>query len=205
MDIKQRIIEKAGDLFFQVGIKNVSMDELASALGISKRTIYENFKDKEDILLSLILKLRDERDAVFQTFLKKDYNVMEVFIKVIELQKTMPVCDVRFYQDIYKYYPKITRFMQENVERNNVFLRGFLQKGIDQGYIREDLNVNVAAFLVEESTNVYIRASYLEKPPFSFSDLFYTMMINFVRGISTGKGIEIIDHYLSKQKLEKSN
>lgn len=205
MDIKQRIIEKAGDLFFQVGIKNVSMDELASALGISKRTIYENFKDKEDILLSLILKLRDERDAVFQTFLKKDYNVMEVFIKVIELQKTMPVCDVRFYQDIYKYYPKITRFMQENVERNNVFLRGFLQKGIDQGYIREDLNVNVAAFLVEESTNVYIRASYLEKPPFSFSDLFYTMMINFVRGISTGKGIEIIDNYLSKQKLEKSN
>lgn len=205
MDIKQRIIEKAGDLFFQVGIKNVSMDELASALGISKRTIYENFKDKEDILLSLILKLRDERDAVFQTFLKKDYNVMEVFIKVIELQKTMPVCDVRFYQDIYKYYPKVTRFMQENVERNNVFLRGFLQKGIDQGYIREDLNVNVAAFLVEESTNVYIRASYLEKPPFSFSDLFYTMMINFVRGISTGKGIEIIDHYLSKQKLEKSN
>ncbi|HBG57372.1 TetR/AcrR family transcriptional regulator [Proteiniphilum sp. UBA1028] len=205
MDIKQRIIEKAGDLFFQVGIKNVSMDELASALGISKRTIYENFKDKEDILLSLILKLRDERDAVFQTFLKKDYNVMEVFIKVIELQKTMPVCDVRFYQDIYKYYPKVTRFMQENVERNNVFLRGFLQKGIDQGYIREDLNVNVAAFLVEESTNVYIRASYLEKPPFSFSDLFYTMMINFVRGISTGKGIEIIDNYLSKQKLEKSN
>jgi len=205
MDIKQRIIEKAGDLFFQFGIKNVSMDELASTLGISKRTIYENFKDKEDILLSLILKLRDERAAVFQTFLAKDYNVVEVFIRIIELQQTVPVCDVRFFQDIYKYYPQISRMIQENEEKNNAFLRGFLQKGIDQGYIRENLNVNVAAFLVEESTYVYIRASYLEKPPFSFSDLFYTMMINFVRGISTEKGIRIIDAYLAKSVQDNNN
>ena len=181
------------------------MDELASTLGISKRTIYENFKDKEDILLSLILKLRDERAAVFQTFLAKDYNVVEVFIRIIELQQTVPVCDVRFFQDIYKYYPQISRMIQENEEKNNAFLRGFLQKGIDQGYIRENLNVNVAAFLVEESTYVYIRASYLDKPPFSFSDLFYTMMINFVRGISTEKGIRIIDAYLAKSVQDNNN
>lgn len=205
MDIKQRIIEKAGDLFFQFGVKNVSMDELASSLGISKRTIYENFKDKEEILLSLILKLRDERDAAFQMFLAKDHNVVEVFIKIIELQQSVPVCDAKFFQDIYKYYPDISRLMQENVERNNVFLRTFLQKGIEQGFIREDLNVNVAAFLVEESTYVYIRASYLEKPPFSFAELFYTMMINFVRGISTEKGIRIIDAYLSKRIQDNRN
>lgn len=205
MDIKQRIIEKAGDLFFQFGVKNVSMDELASSLGISKRTIYENFKDKEEILLSLILKLRDERDAAFQMFLAKDHNVVEVFIKIIELQQSVPVCDAKFFQDIYKYYPDISRLMQENVEKNNVFLRTFLQKGIEQGFIREDLNVNVAAFLVEESTYVYIRASYLEKPPFSFAELFYTMMINFVRGISTEKGIRIIDAYLSKRIQDNRN
>ncbi len=61
MGIKERIIVKAGDLFFQYGIKSVSMDELASSLGISKRTIYKNFKDKEEILLSLLVRLRDER------------------------------------------------------------------------------------------------------------------------------------------------
>jgi AcrR family transcriptional regulator len=205
MDTKQRIIEKAADLFFQFGIKNVSMDELASTLGISKRTIYENFKDKEDILMSFILKLRGERDADFQPLLAKDYNVMEVFIKIIELQQTTPVCDARFFQDIYKYYPQISRMMHENEEKSNAFLRGFLQKGIKQGYIREDLNVNVVAFLVEEATNIYVRASYLEKPPFSFADLFYTMMINFVRGISTEKGIKIIDDYLAKRKQEKIN
>lgn len=201
MDIKNRIIEKAGELFFQYGIKNISMDELASSLGMSKRTIYENFKDKEDILRSLILKLGEERNKIFNEFLVEGLNVVEVFINVIEIQKKMPVSNTKFLQDIYKYYPKISKLMQGNIEKNNQFLQEFLLKGIDQGYIRDDLNIEVTAFLVEESTYTYIRASFLEKPPFSFSDLFYTMMINFVRGISTEKGIKIIDAHLDKKKI----
>jgi|SRR5690554_244553 len=200
MDIKDRIIEKAGELFFEYGIKNISMDELASSLGISKRTIYENFKDKEDILRFLITKLSNERNKIFKEFLEEGLNVVEIFIKVIEIQMDMPVSSAKFIQDIYKYYPKITKLLQENIEKNNEFLQNFLFKGIGQGYIREDLNVEVTAFLVEESTYTYIRASYMEKPPFSFSDLFYTMMINFVRGISTEKGIKIIDAHLENKK-----
>lgn len=199
MDIKDRIIEKAGELFFQYGIRNISMDELASSLGMSKRTIYENFKDKEDILKSLILKIKDERNEVIKEFLVKGLNVVEVFINVIEIQKKMPVSNAKFIQDIYKYYPNITKIMQEHIEKNNVFLQEFLLKGIEQGFIREDLNIKVTAFLVEESTYTYIRASYLEQPPFSFPELFYTMMINFVRGISTEKGIKIIDAHLAKK------
>ena len=200
MDIKDRIIEKAGELFFEYGIKNISMDELASSLGISKRTIYENFKDKEDILRFLITKLSNERNKIFKEFLEDGLNVVEIFIKVIEIQMDMPISSAKFIQDIYKYYPKITKLLQENIEKNNEFLQNFLLKGIGQGYIREDLNVEVTAFLVEESTYTYIRASYMEKPPFSFSDLFYTMMINFVRGISTEKGIKIIDAHLENKK-----
>ena len=199
MDLKERIIEVAGNLFFQYGIKNISMDELASSLGISKRTIYENFEDKEDILHSLIVKLRDKRNDSFRSFLTKGYNVVEVFIKVIETQKKMPVTNVKFFQDIYKYYPKISKMMQDDIERNNILMQDFLRNGIEQGYIRDDLNIAVTAFLVEESTHIYIRASYLEQPPFSFSELFYTMMINFVRGILTEKGINIIDTYLNSK------
>lgn len=200
MEIRDRIINKAGDLFFMYGIKSVSMDELASSLGISKRTIYENFKDKEDILNSLLIKIRDERNDVFKQFLADEYNVVEVFLKVIEIHTQLPVSNEKFFQDIYKYYPKIATMMQKNMEKNNMLLQDFLLNGISQGYIREDLNVKIAAFLVEESTYTYIRASYLEKAPFSFNELFYTMMINFVRGISTEKGIKIIDTYLQEKK-----
>jgi len=202
MEIKERIIAKAGDLFFQYGIKSVSMDELASSLGISKRTIYENFKDKEEILSSLLVSLRDERRKVFDSLISDKNNVVEIFIKIIEIQQSTPICNVKFFEDIQKYYPQANRNIEADKEKNKEFLVKFLQKGIEEGYIREDLNVEVTAFLVEQSTYIYIRATSLEKPLFTFSELFYTMMINFVRGILTEKGIKIIDAYLEQQKAK---
>jgi AcrR family transcriptional regulator len=197
---KDRIIEKAGDLFQQYGIKNVSMDEIASSLGISKRTIYENFKDKEEILLSVLHLFFDTKSKVFKTFIADCANVVEVFIAIIEVHRNTPICDVKFIEDIQKYYPRAASLLKEHTENNNHHLQDFLRQGIREGYIREDLNVDVAAFLVEETTYTYIRASYLKTPLFSFNELFYTMMINFVRGIMTGKGIDIIDNYLKQRK-----
>ena len=205
MELRDRIIEKAGNLFIQYGIKNSSMDEIATSLGISKRTIYENFKDKEDLLISFLQKTWYERNAHFATYLTGDYNVISVFLRVIEAQQNLPLANVKFFEDIQKYYPQAAKLIKEDVARSNAFLRDFLRKGIAQGYIRSDLNVEVTAFLVEDGTQTYIRASYLEKPPFSFQELFFTMMINFIRGISTEKGIRIIDQYLSDQEQNTEN
>ncbi|MDD4800552.1 MAG: TetR/AcrR family transcriptional regulator [Proteiniphilum sp.] len=203
MELHERIIEKAGNLFIQYGVKNSSMDEIATSLGISKRTIYEIFRDKEELLISFLKKTRDERNAYFADYLCDEYNVIEVFLKIIEAQQNMPMANVKFFEDIRKYYPRAAKLIQEEVDRNNAFLRKFLRKGIGQGFIRENLNVDVTAFLVEDSTYTYIRASYLEQPPFSFRELFFTMMINFIRGISTEKGIRIIDEYLANQEKKQ--
>jgi AcrR family transcriptional regulator len=200
MELNERIIEKAGELFRKYGIKNVSMDEIASSMGISKRTLYENFKNKEDILLSTLHWFDDKRKEEFEPLFAQCKNSVEVFIKLIEVHENAQDCSAKFFEDIQKYYPRAANMIKKHTEINKTHLRNFLLQGIKEGYIREDLNVNVAAFLVEESTYTYIRASYLEKPPFSFNELFYTMMINFVRGIMTGKGIRIIDAYLRQQK-----
>lgn len=200
MGIKERIIAKAGDLFFLYGIKSVSMDELAFSLGISKRTIYENFRDKEEILLSLLRDLQNKHRQVFGSLITNTSNVVEIFIKIIEIQQSAPICNAKFFEDIQKYYPRANEFIEDDVDKKKESLVKFLQNGITQGYVREDLNVEVTAFLMEQGSSIYIRATYLEKPPFTYSELFYTMMINFVRGILTEKGIKIIDDYLALQK-----
>lgn len=205
MEIKERIIQQAGRLFFQYGVKSISMDEVASSLGISKRTIYEHFKDKEDLLLSYLKYMINKRNDAIKGFMKQSDNVIEIFLRIMEIQKTKSFASVKFHEDIYKYYPKVDAFLKEEAEKANRFFIEFLQKGIEQGVIRENLNVQVVAFLVEESVSVYIRASYLEKPPFSFSELISTMMINFIRGISTERGIKIVDEYLKNNKMSKSN
>jgi AcrR family transcriptional regulator len=204
MTLKERIVKKAGTLFYQYGIKNVSMDDLASSLGISKRTLYENFRDKEEVLLTYLADKRDERNNKIVEVINRSENMIEVFLYFIEYHKNKELPSIKFYEDIYKYYPRIYKLIQKDVENNKVHIKRYLQQGIDQGYIRGDLNVDVAAFLVEESTYTYIRAAYLEKPPFSFQQLFFTMMVNFIRGISTNKGIQIIDDYLISKTNENN-
>ena len=205
MTLKERIVSKAGTLFYQYGIKSVSMDDLASSLGISKRTLYENFRDKEDLLISFLKKTWADRYACFSAYLCDEYNVIELFLKIIEAQLNRPMVNVKFFEDINRYYPYAAKLIQEEVNRNNAFLRDFLRKGIEQGYIYRNLNVEVTAFLLEDSTYTYIRASHMEQPPFSYRELFFTMMINFIRGISTEKGIRIIDEYLANQEKKTEN
>lgn len=200
METKERIIRKASELFYQYGIRSVSKDELASSLNISKRTIYETFKDKEEILLSVISAMKAQRKADFESLVSDASNVIEVFIAIIEIHQTVPACCDRFYDEIHRYYPRVSRFIHDLNKENNRKLRSFLKNGIKQGYVRDDLNVKVAAFLVEESTFTYAFANQRKRPKFSYHELFYTMMINFLRGISTTKGIEIIDDYLAKKR-----
>lgn len=203
MDIKDRIIQQAGRLFFQYGVKSTSMDEVASSLGISKRTIYENFRDKEDLLLSYLKQVCEDRKKAVQELMERFDNVVEVFLNIMEIHKTATFANIKFYEDIYRYYPNVDAFLKEESHKANEFFVQFLKKGVEQGVIRENLNIEVVAFLVEESTSIYMRASHIDKFPFSFSELTSTMMINFIRGISTEKGIKIVDEYLKKQQIEQ--
>lgn len=203
MDVKERIVKEAGKLFLENGIKNVSMDYLASSIGISKRTIYENFRDKEEILNTFLLQAKEDNEKKLSQIIDKSDNIAEIFIRIIEFHRNKRLFSVKFFEDIYKYYPDIYERIRKENEKSINQAKKLLQKGIREEYIRKDLNVDVTAFLMEESTNIYIRASYLEKPPFSFQELFFTMMISFIRGISTEKGIKIIDDYLTKNACEK--
>jgi AcrR family transcriptional regulator len=203
MDIKDRIIQQAGRLFFQYGVKSTSMDEVASSLGISKRTIYENFRDKEDLLLSYLKQVCEDRKKTVQELMERFDNVVEVFLNIMEIHKTATFANIKFYEDIYRYYPNVDAFLKEESHKANEFFVQFLKKGVEQGVIRENLNIEVVAFLVEESTSIYMRASHIDKFPFSFSELISTVMVNFIRGISTEKGIKIVDKYLEKQQIEQ--
>ena len=112
MDLKDRIINQAGDLFVKHGIKRISMDEIASKLGISKRTIYQNFEDKEDLLLQYIRQKDLMQSEYVKDLSKNEQTVVHVFLRTIEMHKEFDFFNVRFLDDVKKYYPKA---MQELV------------------------------------------------------------------------------------------
>lgn len=206
--LKERILEQAGKLFYLYGIKNVSMDDLASTLGVSKRTIYENFKDKEDILNSFLMSVKEKRDKLFAKYVDESSDTIEIFLKIIEYHSKNEMPAVKFYEEIFKYYPNIHQKILADTKLNKLHFRNFLKQGVEQGYFRDDLNIDIVAFLVEQNNYTFMRAAfmreaYVEKPSFSHNELFFNMMINFIRGVSTHKGIEIIDEYLSRKNETK--
>ena len=198
MELKDRIIEQAGELFVKHGIKRISMDEIASRLGISKRTIYQNFKDKEDLLLHYIRHMDKMKAEYIKDISKDEQTVVHVFLRIIEMRKEFDFLNMIFIDDVKKYYPKAKQEMIDQQNRGIIFIKQFLEEGMAQGVIRKDLNIEVVSFLLQDSNRTFIDASRLTNKTFSNWDLFFTTMINFIRGISTANGIEIVDTFLTK-------
>ena len=198
MELKDRIIDQAGELFVKHGIKRISMDEIAAKLGISKRTIYQNFEDKEDLLLHFIRHMEFMQIEYVKDLSKNEKTVVHVFLRTIEMHKEFDFFNVRFLDDVEKYYPKAKRELAEQQTRGVIFIKQFLEEGMSQGVIRKDLNVEVVSFLLQDSNRTFINATRLANRSFTNWELFFTSMINFIRGISATPGIEIVDTYLTK-------
>jgi len=194
--VKQRIIEEASELFGRSGVKSITMDDLARHLSISKRTIYENFKDKEDLLIACVEVFSEENFKKQQKAFHEADNVADAILLI--LQKNAAQATQRQFNminDIRKYYPQV---FKEHLARFQVDqfrdMEHLIQRGINEGVFRDDLNPEIIAlFFCRQGEGVIQGNKDLEK--FSLSDIFDNIAITFLRGICTAKGIEIINKY----------
>lgn len=201
MEIKDKIARAAGELFMQHGVKNVSMDEIAGVLGMSKRTIYLHFSDKEDILIYFLEYIEKREKDGIQQIVQSVPTVVHAFLQILEMHQDLESqYNIKFQEDIEKFFPKANQLWIEQRERSTILTKQYLEEGIKQGVIREGLNLEVIAFLLQDTNNTYLHASRMMSRPFTIWELFRTMFTNFIRGISTYKGIEIIDEYLANYK-----
>ena len=83
-ELRERIIMTSTEAFTSKGIKCITMDDIAAALGISKRTLYEVFADKETLLKESILKIQQDRDKYLQEVYEHSSNVLEVILAVFQ-------------------------------------------------------------------------------------------------------------------------
>ena len=195
--VKQRIIEEASELFGRSGVKSITMDELARHLGISKRTIYENFKDKEALLIACIDVFHAENQIFTERAFREADNVAEAILTLLQ-RNTEQVTQQQFnmISDIRKYYPQVYKERLTNLHIHKIKeMEQLIQRGIMEGVFRENLNPKVIAhFFSRQMEDVARNARYLEE--FSLFDIFENITMTFLRGVCTTKGIEIIDKYI---------
>lgn len=205
MTTKEQIIDGALELFKRMGIRGVTMDMLAEHLGMSKRTIYENFENKDQIVEACVLRENEIRQTMADRIISQSTHYIETYIlfmwaHINQLRTISPL----FMYDLKRLYPK-TICRQAGEFDNHI--RGkmveFIEMGKNDGVFRQDINSQIAASIVFEMVK-QLHMSDNDKAVlanFPLAEVFEHMAVNFIRGLATPKGIELVDYYYDKHKL----
>jgi AcrR family transcriptional regulator len=198
MEVRKKIIDEATLQFLQYGVRNVTMDGIAASLGMSKRTVYELFKDKTSLVHSCLEVLAEKHKSKNEEIQHSSKNVIEtIFSFMQEGIKAMNSINPVFFRDLEKLYPKTWNNLHMENEKEALSLsQELLQKGISEGLFRQEINIPIVAKLFYQQMNLLADEKVFPRNEYNYSDVFQSLTINFMRGISTTKGIELIDKML---------
>lgn len=201
LDTRSKIIGKAAALFVESGIKGITMDELAEHLGMSKRTIYEHFADKKELVKECVIFIDNKKDELAKDAVKHSKNVIETLLTLhLDNLKMMGSVNRKFADDIKKFYPELHNYFQEKRESSVYSTISFLQKGVEEGVVRDDQNVEIYANLLHEEMYLLFDNRSIHLSEFSVKEVYSVMFLCFLRGIATNKGLAVIDDFLMKNK-----
>lgn len=193
-----RIIEQATPMFLHYGIKAVTMDMIATRLGMSKRTLYENFKEKNELLLACLKKAETDRDARLKTYYIHRKNVIELLLNVHEdILRFMHDASPAYFIDMERYYPKVYDCYAREKETHKQAIVDLLREGIGEGVIRSDINLEIVSTLLSVQFDLLKNADQIFKSKYTFIEIFETIFKSFIRGIATPEGVRYADEFFA--------
>ncbi len=204
MDYRERIITEAASLFMKYGIRSVTMDDIAHQLGISKRTIYENFSDKDELLTDVIKSMVKKQKESFRRALEGSENVIEALFEILRIasfhfDSTSPT----LFMDLKKYHYKIYELaFQKGDIRNYEITMLILQRGVEEKIFRSDINLEIVNAGVHGLLDAARNHDALPPMKYSKYELADNLFFSFLFGISTPEGRELINSYKKQKRTE---
>lgn len=199
MEVKERILKAAEELFLKFGIRSVTMDEIASELGISKKTIYLHFEDKDAIVHEMATNRMSHEQGVCERIYEEAENPIHEVVKEIEiLKKEAATFNPVIIYDLKKYHPKTWAVFQQH--KQTIFLditRRNLQEGVKQGLYRPEINIEILSRLRMEEFDFAFDPSVFPNNTFNQFEVHKTFIDHFLRGVVTEKGLKIYEQYIN--------
>lgn len=197
MSLARRIISQSSDLFIRFGIKAITMDEISREIGVSKRTIYENFKDKDELLRSCLIYLDEYYDREKDKLIIDSNNTIDMVFRVLKHGvNTINSINPLFFTDLKKYHYKIWNdTYRMNSERHLAQTITSLKKGINEGLYRREIDIEIVAKLLHEQLRILSEEQIFPSARYSKTSVFENIIINFIRGIATRRGLDLIEEY----------
>lgn len=205
MEIKNRIIEQAKALFLKLGIRSVSMDDICSQLGISKKTIYQHFSDK-DQLVEMVLQgeinvMQTETLACSDSSanaIEEVFLTMEMATRHLTKMNPMVLFDLQkfHFNSFQQFMEHKNRFLLEVISNN-------LKKGVSEGLYRSNLNMDVLSKYRLEALMIPFHIEHFPPSTYNLAEVSNAITENFLYGLATTKGYQLIEEY--KQKRENKH
>lgn len=200
-ELRERIIETAVEAFTIHGIKSITMDDIANSLGISKRTLYEVFSDKETLLEECILRGQKEADEFVKEVLATAENVLEVLLKCyLRSIEKFHATNKKFFEDIKKY-PKAYELLRSRSDQDSEETIQFFKDGVKQGIFRADVNFAIVNLLVRQQIDLLMNTDICKR--YSFLEVYESIMFTYLRGISTEKGAQELEAFIQEYRKKQ--
>jgi AcrR family transcriptional regulator len=201
MELRNRIIQEASILFSKKGVRSMTMSDIATTLGISKRTLYEIFHDKEDLLEECINTQIEQANNELESMLDGSEDAIDALMRIYAKQ----LSDAREFNksllhDLRKYYAPIFKKIETQQQKGYYMFIPLLEKGIQQGLIREDSNFEIMIWLIRAQIKALIDDDYIPTDKYPAQEFVRSILLNSIRGMATLEGIKQIDERMEKMK-----
>ncbi|MCX2678874.1 TetR/AcrR family transcriptional regulator [Galbibacter sp. EGI 63066] len=200
--MKEKILDKSAEMFITLGFKSVTMDDIALSLGISKKTIYQHFKNKGDLVDSAVFHLSESICEGIDYICEVSNNPIEELFHIkkfvsdyLKDEKSSPHFQLK------KYYPgTYNRLLRKQFEMMQDCVTENIKKGIKCGMFRKEVGIDFVS-RIYFSGMIGIKDEDIFPPDiFSQSDLKSKYLEYHIRAIATEKGIEVLKEFINENK-----
>ncbi len=196
VDIKERILSSSEELFFRFGIRSVTMDDIAKALGISKKTIYIHFKDKYEIVEGVAEQTLNRDKCEAEEVHKRARDPIDEIIQSTKHMREM-VANIHpaLLYDLQKYHPKAwKRYVGHKEGFVKIVLRNLIQ-GQQQGLYRQNIDPEILARFRVESIDSAFDTTIFPTKQFRLIEIQLQLIDHFLHGILTPRGLELYEKH----------
>ena len=206
MDQKeQQFLGDALAVFMKYGIKSVTMDDLARHLGMSKKTIYSFVKDKNDLITRGLDMQHCKESMVMEDICCKGLNAIDEMFEIGHfIQGMLNELHPSIHYDLEKYHAEVFHDMLAKHE-TSVYdcISRNLQKGVNEGVYRKDLNIDVIAKLYTKRIDNVFDAELFPPSEIAFSEVYAIMFRYHILGVASPEGAAYLEKKWKKIKTNK--
>lgn len=199
-DTKLKILKGATELFMRYGIRSVSMDNISNHLGVSKKTLYQYFKDKDEMVFSVTEAQLIQDKCELEEIAKDSKNAVEELVKLSAcLRENFRDMNPSLLFDLQKYHHNAWNLwiQYKNDLIKNQIIRS-LKQGKEEGYFRSEVNTEIVTILRLETIQMAFDPIIFPKDKFELTEVQMQIFEHFIHGLFTDKGKKLYDKYKQK-------